>query len=116
MVCDTRLKPRQTIQQRKTEVIEAVKRFVKGLTSGRIRAKVSPQGAIAFDGISADDRDGVTDACAYRAIMKPGGNALAQAEIARAEALAGRRVDSKVIGAAGHHVHSHDGGKTWHTH
>ncbi len=116
MPCDTRLKPRQTIKQRAEEVKKVVKKFVDGLTSGRIKTKVSPQGAVVFTGITDEERDGVTDGCAFRQIMGPQGSQLARAAIERAEALAGRKVDRKVIGAAGGHVHSHDGGVTFHKH
>lgn len=112
MPCDTALKPRQTIQQRATEVRAAVARLSEALATGRVKAKVGPQGAIAFDGWAEISRDGVTDACAYRRIMVSG-SALARAAIARAEQLAGRSVDRQVIGQG---VHSHDGGKTWHGH
>ena len=112
MPCDTRLKPRQTIKQRADEVREAVERFAQGLAAGRIKVKVGPQGAIAFEGISSEERDGVTDACAYRRLMVSG-SALAKAAIARAEEPAGRSVERQVL-AHGHH--SHDGGRTWHDH
>ncbi len=91
MPCDTKLKPRQTIQQRAEEVRRAVERFAQGLATGRIKAKVGPQGAITFEGIRNEERDGVTDACAYRRLMVSG-SALAKAAIARAEELAGRSV------------------------
>jgi hypothetical protein len=110
MPCDTKLKPNQTITQRKEEVREAVDRIAKGLAAGRFRAKVGPQGAIAFVDVPASERDGVTDACAYRRIMATG-SSLAKAAIARAEQLAGRSVDKKIIGQG---VHSHNGGRTWH--
>jgi hypothetical protein len=110
MPCDTRLKPRQTISQRAAEVRAAVDRFNKGLTSGRIKAKVGPQGGIAFEGLTNEERDGVTDACAYRRLMVTG-SSLAKAAIARAEQMAGRTVDRHAL-AHGHH--SHDGGTTWH--
>lgn len=112
MPCDTKLKPRQTIQQRAEEVRRAVERFAQGLATGRIKTKVGPQGAITFEGIGNEERDGVTDACAYRRLMVSG-SALAKAAIARAEELAGRSVDRQVL-AHGHH--SHDGGRTWHDH
>lgn len=108
MVCDTRLKPRQTIQERKSEVLKAVEQLQKDLISGRAKAKVGPQGAIAFEGWAT--RDGVTDNCAYRRLMSSG-SALAKQAIARAEALAGRTVDKSVINSG---THSHDGGITWH--
>jgi hypothetical protein len=109
MPCDTQLKPRQTIKQRADEVRAATDKIAKALAAGRAKAKVGPQGAIAFTGLTDDERDGVTDACAYRRIMVSG-SALARAKIAQAEQLAGRSVDRKVIGQG---VHSHDGGRTW---
>ena len=110
MPCDTQLKPQQTISQRKEEVRAAVERFVKGLTSGQVKARVGPQGGVAFEGVPDKERDGVTDACVYRRIMSTG-SAMAKMAIARAEQLAGRSIDKKTV-AQGHH--SHDGGKTWH--
>jgi hypothetical protein len=112
MPCDTKLKRGQTIQQRATEVRSAVERLARGLTSGRVTAKVGPTGGIAFAGLTTEERDGVTDACAYRRLMATG-SALARAAIARAEQLAGRTVDRQAV-AHGHH--SHDGGQTWHDH
>lgn len=112
MACDTRLKPRQTLQQRADEVRRVVARLSDLLSRGLVKPKVGPQGAIAFDGLSEQDRDGVTDACAYRRLMVTG-SALAKAAIARAELIAGRAVDKHVIG---HGAHSHDGGHTWHDH
>jgi hypothetical protein len=112
MPCDTKLKPNQTIKQRADEVRKAVARIDLGLTTGRIKPKIGPQGAIVFEGLRAEERDGVTDACAYRRIMATG-SALARAAIARAEQIAGRSVNRMVVGQG---VHSHDGGKTWHDH
>lgn len=110
MPCDTRLKPKQTVQQRADEVRKAVAKLGAGLAAGTIRAKVGPQGAIAFDGFNDVDRDGVTDACAYRRLMVSG-SPLARAKIAQAEALAGRSVDRTALA---HGWHSHNGGKDWH--
>ncbi len=112
MPCDTKLKQGQTIQQRKEEVIRAVGRIQAGLINGRVKVKIGPQGAIAFDGVTNEDRDGVTDACAYRRIMVSG-SALAKAAIAKAELLAGRSVNRAIVGQG---VHSHDSGITWHDH
>ena len=110
MVCDTRLKPEQTIQQRAEEIRRAVARLSDALVSGRVKVIVGTQGAIAFEGWSIADRDGITDACAYRRLMVTG-SALAKSAIARAEQLAGRSVDRSVIA---HGEHSHDGGQSWH--
>lgn len=112
MPCDTRLKPKQTIQQRKTEVLKAVEKLQRDLTSGRVKPKISMGGAIAFEGWNELDRDGVTDNCAYRRLLSSG-SPLALAAIAKAEALAGRKVDRTVVNSG---VHSHDGGKSWHKH
>ena len=110
MPCDTRLKAKQTIQERAREVRRAVEALAQGLATGRIKPTIGAQGAIAFAGWSDAERDGVTDACAYRRVMATG-SALAKAAIAKAEQLAGRSVDRQAL-AHGHH--SHDGGVTWH--
>jgi hypothetical protein len=112
MPCDTRLKPRQTIQERAKEVRDATQRLASALAAGRVKVKVGPQGAITFENWSTNERDGVTDACAYRRIMATG-SAMARLAIARAEQMAGRTVDRQVVG---HGAHSHDGGATGHSH
>lgn len=112
MPCDTRLKPRQTIKQRVEEVRAVVAKIATALATGRVTAKIGPTGGIAFIGLTDEVRDGVTDACAYRQIMRTG-SALAKQALVRAEILAGRSVDKTAI-AHGHH--SHDGGQTWHHH
>lgn len=112
MPCDTRLKANQTIQERATEVRAVVAKLDSLIASGRVKIAIGPQGAVAFSGVPEADRDGVTDACAYRRLLVQG-SALAKVAIQRAELLAGRSIDRKVV-ANGHH--SHDGGKTWHGH
>jgi hypothetical protein len=105
MPCDTRLKPKQTISQRKEEITKVIARLSAGLVSGSIKVKLSPQGAIAFQGLTDQDRDGVTDACAYRRLMATG-SALAKAKVQAAQTLLGKPVLT-------HGAHSHDGGATW---
>lgn len=112
MACETRLKPRQTISQRKDEVRRARERFIAGLKTGAIKPKVDAKGGVVFTGISEADRDGVTDACVYRYVMVSGSQLAIQA-IARAEQLAGRSVNKQLVGQG---YHSHDEGKTWHHH
>ena len=112
MPCDTKLKKNQTIQQRAAEVRRVAERVTAGLAVGRVKVKVGPQGAVAFLGLTDEERDGVTDACIYRRVLVSG-SALARAAVARAEQLAGRSVDRAVVG---HGVHSHNGGETWHDH
>jgi hypothetical protein len=86
-----------------------VAKLSEGLASGKIKPRVGPQGAIAFIGLTDEERDGVTDACAYRRIMVSG-SSLARLSIARAEQLAGRTVDRSVVAQG---TLSHDGGTTW---
>ena len=113
MPCDRRLKAGQTISDRAGEIRTVVAKLSDALANGRVKAVVDKtKRAVAFVGLSDKDRDGVTDACAYRRIMTSG-SALARAAIVRAEALAGVRVDNKQMAVG---VHSHDGGKTWHDH
>lgn len=109
MACDTRLRPRQTIQERVTEVRKAIESLDRQLMRRQVRVVVGQQGAVAFTGWAEQDRNGVTDACAYRRLMATG-SVLAKAEIARAEQMAGRTVDRKVLAAG---THSHNGGQTW---
>ena len=111
MPCDTRLKARQTVSQRKEEVKKAVSKLDLRLAAGQVRMKVGPQGAVVFSGWSDEDRDGITDACAYRRLMVTG-SALAKAKIAQAEMLSGRSINKQAVGAG---VHSHDGGHSWHS-
>lgn len=110
MPCDTRLKFRQTISARVTEVKKVVDKAALGLASGRVKPVISPKGGVTFKGLTDDERDGVTDACIYRRLMVSG-SSLALAKIAQAEQLAGRTINRATL-AQGHH--SHDGGKTWH--
>jgi len=111
MPCDTRLKPKQTLQQRAAEVRKAVDALALKVLKRQVRPVVDrATGAIAFQGWNETDRDGITDACAYRR-LKVQGNALVQAELARAEAMAGRPVNTKALAQG---VHSHDGGVSWH--
>lgn len=108
MPCDTRTLPNQTLTERKLEVREAIAKLSSDLIAGRAKTVVGPQGAVAFTGWQ--DRRRVSDACAYRLLMATG-SALAKQQIAKAEQLAGRSVDRRVINAG---VHSHDSGASWH--
>lgn len=109
MACEAFRKPQQTPQQRADEVRKAIANLDSLVSSGRVRVKIGPQGAIVFDGWTVD-RGNVSDACAYRKLMAQG-SPLAKAAIAKAEQLAGRGVSRQALS---HGVHSHDGGKTWH--
>jgi len=108
MPCETRLKPKQTISERAAEVRKSVEALMLGLSTGKVTVKVGREGGIVF--VGDWNRDGVTDACAYRRIMGPQGSTLARLKIAAAEHRAGRQVDRKALAAG---VHSHDGGLSW---
>ncbi len=110
MACETMRKPKQSIAERIDEIKKAVAALDLKLMKRKVKPVVGPQGAITFEGWAVEDRNGITDACAYRRLMVSG-SALARAEIARAEQLAGRTVDRQVVGQG---VHSHDGGRSWH--
>jgi len=110
--CDTQLKPKQTIQERATEVRQAVERLQAALAAGRVKVTIGPQGAIAFTNWDTTSRDGITDACAYRRIMATG-SAMSRMLIAKAEQMAGRTVSKQAIAQG---AHSHDNGRTWHSH
>ena len=112
MPCDRKLKAGQSIQQRADEIRRAVERMSAKLASGAARVVIGPKGSIAFSGISDEERDGVTDACAYRRLMVSG-SALAKAAISRAELLSGTAVNRQTLATG---MHSHDGGRTWHDH
>lgn len=112
MPCDTRRKPQQTLQERKAEVIKAIQKLDQLLANRKVRPKIGPQGGITFEGWNDATREGVTDACAYRRLQVTG-SSLALAQIAQAEAMAGRTVNKQAVAQG---VHSHDGGHTWHDH
>ncbi len=108
MPCDTVKKPNQTLESRSQEIKKSLSRLETALTQGRAKVRIGPTGAVAIDGWKPEDRDGVTDVCAVRTLLAENSWPLRQA-IARAEALAGRKVNHQAI-AAGHHAH----GDKWH--
>jgi len=109
MVCDTRImNQNQTPAQRKEQVKTALQRLEAALQAGGVKVTISrTTGALAFTGDW--QRDGVTDACAYRALTAAGSSELRMA-IARAEGIAGVRHSREAMAAG---IHSHDGGATW---
>lgn len=115
MACDTMRKPNQTLTQRKEEVRKTVQTLEQFLASKQVTPLVGKNGAITFNGWSPENKNGVTDACAYRILMATG-NAFTRMQIAKAEMLAGKRVSLQAIGNGGDGLHSHDGGNSWHRH
>lgn len=113
MACDTRLKPQQTISERIVEVRKAIERLADAIRANRIKIVIDrATGAPAISGWDETSRDGITDGCALRLILKTG-NGMARELVAKAEAMAGRPMNKQAM-AQGHH--SHDGGQTWHKH
>lgn len=112
MPCDTFTRRNQTPAERRTEIEAALAELEAALNAGKTKVKVGPQGAVAFDGWDPEGRRGVTDVCAYRTLSSKGSFALKKA-VAKAEALAGRKVDARAVAAG---VHTHDGGLTWSKH
>jgi len=111
MPCDTYVRKNQTPAERRTEIESALKLLEDALNSGRARVKVGPQGGIMFDGWDGDNRRDVSDVCAYRTLTAANSWALRQA-VAKAEKLAGRKVDARAVAAG---LHTHDG-VTWSKH
>lgn len=107
MPCDTVRVKGETLSERKKAVLETVRALEIAVIKRQVKAVVGPQGSITFAGWT--NKNGVTDACAYRRLMATG-SALAKVEIARAEQIAGRGIDRSAVNAG---IHSHDG-TTWH--
>lgn len=110
MPCDTYTSRGQTLKERIAEVGKVVDTVAAGVRSGRIKVKVGPQGAVAFEGLTDAERNRVTDACILRRSMVKGDAGFRMA-IARAEQLAGRGVSKQAVAQG---IHSHDGGGSWH--
>lgn len=108
MACETRRRNGQSLAARQANIKRAIAALDARLKKRQARVTVGPQGAVAFAGWA--ERDDITDACAYRLLMVHG-SALALAEIAQAEIVAGRPVNRQALAQG---VHSHDGGQSWH--
>jgi len=108
MPCDTRLRANQSLAQRMSEVDQALTRLKTQLSNGRVRVTLGPRGEMAFAGWN--DRDNVSDVCAYRALTAQNSWELRRA-VAAAEAMSGRKLNSAAVVSG---VHSHDGGKNFH--
>lgn len=109
MACYTVVKPGQTQEARKEQVKKSLSRLEKALTEKRVKVRIGPNGAVAFAGWKPEERDDVTDVCAFRTLTTQNSWALRQA-VAAAEQEQGRKVNTHAVAAG---IHSHDGGKTW---
>src|SRR5690349_832609 len=100
MVCDLRLRPRQTPQQRKSDIQKAIEKLTKDIVSGKVKPTMGPNGSVSFKNWAEADRDGITDECALRRILS-GNNMMAKMALAQAEQLAGRKFNVN----GGFHAH-----------
>lgn len=107
MPCDTR--PNLT-EQAKQNQRRAIARLEGSLNAGTVTVQIGAQGAVAFRGWVDQDKDGLTDLCAYRRLAATNSPALRRA-LAAAEVRAGRKLDQRAVASG---VHSHDGGGSWH--
>lgn len=88
----------------------ALARLDSAIARGSVRVVIGREGAIAFRGWQ--DREGISDLCAYRALAASNSPSLRRA-IARAEAISGNKLNARAIASG---THSHDGGATFHPH
>ena len=95
MPCIT--KPNLT-QEARERMQSAIKRLDSSLAAGTVQVVISGTGAFRFQGWQG--REGVSDLCAYRKLAAENSPALRHA-VARAEALAGRRIDPRAAPAGG---------------
>jgi hypothetical protein len=93
--------------QQKQGQRDALARLQQALAGGTVKVVVGKGGAVAFSGWKNEDRNGVSDLCAYRALMN---TPELRRALLRAEALSGNRMDPRAIASG---THSHDGGLTW---
>ena len=110
MPCDFRISAEQTAANRRREIDRALEELERSLNQGSVEVKIGPDGAVCFAGWG-EERQRVTDPCAFRTLMQRGSWDLRQA-VARAEALQGRRVSERTVSAG---VHSHNAGGSWST-
>lgn len=111
MPCDSRPESQTEVGQRKMR--EALERLRAALVEGgSVSVVIGASGAIAFRGWEEGQREGMTDACAYRKLLAMNSPELRRA-VMRAETIYGRKVNQQAIAQG---VHSHDGGHTWGTH
>jgi len=108
VVCEQSRNAQQTPEQRRQQIDAALQRLEQSIKGGSVTVIVGPNGAVVFK--DWQDRDGVTDVCAFRMLQARRSWELMQA-VQRAEGLAGRKVSQQSILGG---THSHDGGKTWH--
>lgn len=99
----------QTQAERNTEIKAALATLEAKLETGDVSVVLSADGAVCFEGWTAEQRDGVTDVCAVLSLRAEGSDALTRAIMA-AEGMSGNRYNAEAVASG---LHSHDGGSTW---
>lgn len=107
MPCITQ--PNLSAEQRQAQR-DALTRLQQQLAAGIVRVTVGRNGAVALTGWAQDERSGVSDLCAYRALAN---TPEMRRALLKAEAMSGNRMDPRAIASG---LHSHDGGATWSRH
>lgn len=102
MPCTTRRLTANLSQQRQADL----DKLRAGLRSKQVSVVIGKGGSLAFKGWSSPL---AADLCAYRQLLGENNLDLRLA-IAKAEALAGARLNPTAIASG---LHSHDGGATW---
>ena len=110
MPCTSARRPGQSLAERMAQVKAALKRLETALQKGGVKITIAPNGAVAF--VGWNDREDVTDVCAFRTLSAENSAALRMA-VVRAETFSGRKVNINAVSAG---FHSHDGGRTWSRH
>jgi hypothetical protein len=107
MPCITQpnLTPAQKLAQ-----VDALKRLQAAVGAGTVQLVVARNGGVAFKGWAAEQREGVSDLCAYRVLAN---TPELRRALARAEVASGNRMDPRALASG---LHSHDGGSTWSRH
>lgn len=91
----------------KARQVTALQRLAAAVGAGTVKLVVGRSGSVAFAGWKDDEREGVSDLCAYRAISHA---PEVRRALMRAEAMSGNRMDPRAIASG---LHSHDSGSTW---
>jgi hypothetical protein len=102
--------PTVTVEQ-KAKQRGALERLRESIGAGRVQVVVGKgNGAFALKGWADNDREGVSDVCAYRALLN---TPEMRRAIQRAQAMSATPLNQQAIAGG---LHSHDGGKTWGRH
>lgn len=104
MPCFTQPNLSEIQKQNRRKAVERLRGF---LAAGTVQVVIGRNGALAFKGWTAEQRQGVADVCAYRQIAN---TPEMRRAVMRAEAMSGAKLNLQAVAAG---VHSHDEGATW---